>query len=206
MKKAFTLAEILIALMVVGIIAALTIPPVVTKYQKKMYATSLQKEYNKISEAIIKMMEEENVSNFYESKAAFAQNEDCSETTKTCSTGAGFLLNNYFDVDVKKSCASKSCLATSYKTLGDNKVTIPALDYCIRTIRGSVICGYKNSSKMRLVVDLNGVENPNVGGRDLFYMDVENDGSISASSKTCTSSNFEGCVTKIMDDNWVMEY
>ncbi len=46
MQKAFTLAEVLIALGIIGIIAALTIPGLVANYQKKVLITRLQKFYN----------------------------------------------------------------------------------------------------------------------------------------------------------------
>ena len=35
-KKAFTLAEVLITLVIIGVIAALTIPAIVSKYQKEL--------------------------------------------------------------------------------------------------------------------------------------------------------------------------
>ena len=48
MKKnlAFTLAEVLITLAIIGVVAALTIPTVVTNYKKKTYVTQLKKTYN----------------------------------------------------------------------------------------------------------------------------------------------------------------
>ena len=53
MKKcAFTLAEILITLMIIGIVAALTIPSVITNYQQQEYKTGLKKAVSVINEAI----------------------------------------------------------------------------------------------------------------------------------------------------------
>jgi prepilin-type N-terminal cleavage/methylation domain-containing protein len=43
MKKAFTLAEVLITLAIIGVVAALTIPTVVRNYQKTQTVTQLKK-------------------------------------------------------------------------------------------------------------------------------------------------------------------
>ncbi len=46
MKKiGFTLAEVLITLGIIGVVAALTIPTLVNNYQKKTYVTGLQRAY-----------------------------------------------------------------------------------------------------------------------------------------------------------------
>lgn len=51
MKKGFTLAETLITLAVIGIVAAITIPVVVAKYDEKARITSLKKAYSALSQA-----------------------------------------------------------------------------------------------------------------------------------------------------------
>lgn len=49
---AFTLAEVLITLAIIGVVAALTIPTVVQNYQKTQTATRLKKAYATINQAI----------------------------------------------------------------------------------------------------------------------------------------------------------
>lgn len=51
-KFAFTLAETLITLAVIGIVVALTIPTLVQNYKKKEYSTRLKKFYSMMSQAI----------------------------------------------------------------------------------------------------------------------------------------------------------
>lgn len=46
MKKGFTLAEILITLGIIGIVAALTIPTLVSNHKKRVVTTSLKKFVN----------------------------------------------------------------------------------------------------------------------------------------------------------------
>ena len=46
MKKAFTLAEVLITLGIIGIVAAMTLPVVIGNYQKKVTAAKVKKFWN----------------------------------------------------------------------------------------------------------------------------------------------------------------
>ncbi len=50
--KAFTLAEVLITLAIIGIVAAITIPAVVQEYKKKVTSTKLKKFYSVMTQAI----------------------------------------------------------------------------------------------------------------------------------------------------------
>jgi prepilin-type N-terminal cleavage/methylation domain-containing protein len=52
MKKAFTLAEVLITLGIIGIIAALTMPALIQHYRKKAVETKLQKFYSVMNQAV----------------------------------------------------------------------------------------------------------------------------------------------------------
>ena len=52
MKKAFTLAEVLITLGIIGIISALTLPILVQKYRNIVVETKLKKFYSEINQAI----------------------------------------------------------------------------------------------------------------------------------------------------------
>lgn len=51
--KSFTLAEILIVISIIGIITAITIPILITSYQKQLVSTRLEKFYETIHQAII---------------------------------------------------------------------------------------------------------------------------------------------------------
>ena len=48
--KAFTLAEVLITLTIIGVIAAITVPVLVQKTQKQEYVSALQKAYSTLSQ------------------------------------------------------------------------------------------------------------------------------------------------------------
>lgn len=57
----FTLAEVLITLGIIGIVAALTIPTLINNYQKKAYIAALQKTYSQTQNAFKLMMADEGV-------------------------------------------------------------------------------------------------------------------------------------------------
>lgn len=52
MKKAFTIAEVLITLGIIGIVAAMTLPVVIGNYQKKVIVEKLKTVYSKLAEII----------------------------------------------------------------------------------------------------------------------------------------------------------
>ena len=51
-KKAFTLAEVLITLGIIGVVAAMTLPGLVQNYQKKVKVTALEAAYSQIRQAV----------------------------------------------------------------------------------------------------------------------------------------------------------
>ena len=60
-RTAFTLAEVLITLGIIGIVAALTLPTLTSRYQEKVFITKLEKTYSILVSAY-KLAVEENVS------------------------------------------------------------------------------------------------------------------------------------------------
>ena len=52
MKRGFTLAEVLITLLIIGVVAALTIPSVIANAQQQEFKTGLKKAVNVLNEAI----------------------------------------------------------------------------------------------------------------------------------------------------------
>ncbi|CDE92760.1 TPA: prepilin-type N-terminal cleavage/methylation domain-containing protein [Candidatus Gastranaerophilales bacterium HUM_6] len=240
MKKGFTLSEILITLTIVGVVAALTVPAVMKNYRNKMYTAALQKTYNQLSDATIAIMNDEHVDDFYETRARSCVKSD-GNINGDCTEGLTYFLNNYLE-PIRKDCGKggKLCIgglsSDSYKTLSGKNAGTVGGQYCIQTAKGATICGFFNGGNtcMSLAVDVNGAEGPNVTGRDLFSMDVQNDGTISdyssgcghladkpfvlnnsfgAPATNCSNDNANviyektaGCLTRIIEAGWKMEY
>lgn len=66
-KFAFTLAEVLITLGIIGVVAALTMPSLVAKYQKQVLVTQLKKEVNVIQNNLRSILAEEGVEDLAQS-------------------------------------------------------------------------------------------------------------------------------------------
>ena len=58
MKKGFTLAEVLITLGIIGIVAAMTLPTLIQKYQDKSDYSQLQKVYSQLLQATLSVEQE----------------------------------------------------------------------------------------------------------------------------------------------------
>lgn len=58
LKKGFTLAEVLITLGIIGIVAAMTMPALIAKYDKKVATTRLKKFYTTYAQALIQAQNE----------------------------------------------------------------------------------------------------------------------------------------------------
>ena len=215
-KNAFTLAEVLLTLAIIGVVAALTIPAVVTKVTKDQYVVGLKKAYN-----TLKAVERE------------AIQEHGSLENWSWSTGGDPTADfeKYFlpRFDVLKNCGAtteEGCFATGLTFL--NGITWgnlnDTLHYKIVTSDGMSWAYYKTGNTSPLAyrgvffVDVNGLKGPNRMGRDIFrfyifpsnlginpYGSYDWDGitPISTSdvdSECSTSSSGSYCATKVLTE------
>lgn len=230
-RKGFTLAEVLITLGVVGIVAVLTVPAIVRNYRTRLYVSQLQKVSAQIQDATQSVMNDEHTDKFYDTKAGTANS--CSDANNgTCETGIGYLLNNYLKT-IKKNClnSTEPCAVntTGYYKLIDG-TSLPGIwyEYCVQTTNGATICGSYNQTNqcMSLLVDVNSMAEPNTVGRDVFAMDIHNDGSLSDWGSGCQDNSYGctadkcsgglstgsvaqaacGCYTAVSKSNWKMDY
>ena len=217
-KKAFTLSEVLIVLAIIGVVAALTMPMLMNNYQKTQQIVGLKKTYSQITDAIDRLMIDENVEKF-------------SETTlhdqSTADPKAFF--KKYFRVS--KFCDDKtfeSCFPT-VTSLDKNTSGNPANGInCVVVKDGTSICLKISDSGNYppvFTIDTNGLSKPNIAGRDVFSFSVYYDGSVdevtpealagSESTARDGRNNFceseynyygGGCLSKIIDAGWKMDY
>lgn len=214
-KLGFTLSEVLITLGIIGIVAVLTIPAVMKNYRNRLYVAQLQKTYAQISDAAQAIMIDEHTSNFYETKAALP-NSCTDAATGDCSAGAGYFLNKYFKV-LKRNCGTgaNACAATSYKSIGGASAGTLAGDYCIQTTNSAAICMARNDAgddgvSIDLNIDVNGQAEPNITGRDVFYLTIQKNGTVTdyreTSESNCSNPTSAGCFNKVRNAGWKMEY
>lgn len=93
MNKAFTLAEVLITLGIIGIVAAMTMPSLVGKYRQKTVETRLEKFYSVANQAV-KLSELKNGPKEYWARCTDGVQTDVS-TTIDCETWYNTYLKDY---------------------------------------------------------------------------------------------------------------
>ncbi len=165
-KHAFTLAEVLITLGVIGIVAALTIPTLVTKYQKKVVETRLKKFYSSMNQAIT-LSEIEN---------GTSKNWDYSLD------GITFFdkyIRDYIKINTEQN---QSEFLSDYTMTMLNGSSCDAYVWCSQkngifvSLSDGVILGLVASpglSHKIFVSDVNGYNKPNVVGKDIFIYAIE---------------------------------
>lgn len=208
--KGFTVAELMIAMTVVGIISAITIPAVIGNYQKKTFVTMLQKNYSELSQNLAIMSTEKYQKSFYKSLLGTQNNAE------------KFFDNYYIHTDVDS-------FATSYGALngGTENFTCSGTNATLKSGAAMCIINATATTPATVYLDVNGKDNPNMGGRDMFTLYIYDDYSIDDKditpdkisngtaetarntlfTQSCKSSKLgEGCFGKILNDNWRMEY
>ena len=79
--KAFTLAEVLVTLGIIGVVSAMTVPSLMQNHQKKTYVTQMHKFYNELQQAAQQYMTDKNAVNLRE--AGLTSNEALQDFVKT---------------------------------------------------------------------------------------------------------------------------
>ncbi len=173
-KSAFTLAEILVAITILGIIAAVTLPTLNANIQKRSTITALKKSYNTLGQAL-KLMAVEEDADIRNSYCGLNMNSTDTDIMKTC---FGRWINQ-FSAERQKSfsetCDSDWC---KYKVAPNNltKELNTATAGTIRTTDG-ITYFFINGIQGDILVDTNGtLKGPNETGKDIFrfYVDYEN--------------------------------
>jgi len=172
MKKkisAFTLAEVLITLAIIGIIAAITIPSIVANHQKRALETQFAKAYRTLSQAVNLAIAEHGDISTWEWKDSYTNEEKDKfvkkyflpylNYTKFCNTkkttGRCFHDHIYGHIN-----------GTPYSRFYVD--TYPQVQLADGSLVQFTLWNSSTGSSMTIYVDINGYKKPNIIGRDLF--------------------------------------
>lgn len=205
-KFAFTLAEVLITLGIIGIVAALTLPSFIAKYQEKVFITKLEKTYSILSSAY---------------KLAVEENGSATNWGLTYDSKGGTLLFERMKpyLNIAKDCGidqTQKCLPQNYTdylgnelayayTRGNQTYTVILSDGILLSFLGenSDIANFPDGY---IYVDLNGQKSPNRYGVDYFGFYIY-DNSLYPLGELNTKRNTYGwsyCQSK--DENNILAY
>lgn len=160
------MAETLITLTIIGVIATLTVPNLITKYKKHVWVTQLQKNY-----AIL--------------KNALAQGEhehgslvDEPITQPNTRAKSAHILNKYFipylkvEKDCTKDANNNNCTSVNRYLLSPNMGSLGMFNPKTVSVMASFVLSdgtlVSYYYPYGIIVDLNGDGKPNIMGRDVF--------------------------------------
>ena len=169
-KAAFTLAEVLITLGIIGVVAAITIPSFIANYQKHVTVVQLKKAYTVFSQALERSVQDNGEVEYWD-----WQNLD----TANQNFGEKYILPYLKGVSDADMAVNWKSLDGSINNFGSNIFTggnmYSTSDGMLFRFSG---LQYFNDpvnirkTHLRVVIDINGRRGPNRYGRDVFIFSI----------------------------------
>lgn len=186
---AFTLAEVLITLGIIGIVAALTIPTILNYFQQQQFNSAWKKAFSELNEAVTRIKTENNGTIV----ATFSSRDDLRNVfikylkyVQTCDSGAA--LGNCWPSTVKtlNPNAVISTADSNYMKLASRAVLADGVFIAFNDSDAS--CGLTTGNTPTggicgsILVDVNGLNGPNTYGKDIFNIWIQSNKIIPAGS------------------------
>ncbi len=206
-KKGFTLAEVLITLVVIGVVAAVTVPTIIAGHQKTETVTRLKKALSVVNQ----VLQRSTMDNGYVD--AWYTKEEIGLTNYMARYWHPYFANikicsNYKTCFYESNKPYKNPNGTAHgMTLIYNNVRVPFL-----TDDNMVYIFSPSGGSFQVVVDINGAKGPNKIGRDVFLFEFDTEGKsvrpygYNATQEEldlyCSPSNGVCCAAKIAKDGW----
>ncbi len=196
-KAAFTLAEVLITLGIIGVVAALTIPTLTANYKKKVLINQNKQAYSLIINALDRTKTDSQTYSY----DIFASDKTVDEVTELFSkyfktTGEEVDSYKYKQMrptinisDANKYDTGKTFPRNNFRTTNGMLVGITKFDGCIqqadryvynpdgtvaRDENGIAITeSYEREACADIIIDVNGEKEPNQAGKDIFRFTIQ---------------------------------
>ena len=175
-KFGFTLAETLITLAIIGVVAALTLPSLISSYKERATVVRVKQSYSLLSQAVAKMIAEHGTLDVWaDDSVEFFEQE----------------LNKHLNVIEEEKCVypytdcSYSYLLSNKRYILSNGMVISTQSRSLNTnTPGLAVFGCTGSADNPTYfgpcafvnVDINGKQKPNIIGKDAFRFIVYKDG------------------------------
>ena len=174
--RAFTLAEVLITLGIIGVVAAMTLPSVLNKIQKSDTSARLKKFYSAINQAVNRSIVDNGEPVYWTETLAYHNPEALYDwfdkyimkymvVIKNCRDGKSACVGDYAYCNTPNECSSSGAIASSsvLYIFGDGSM--------ITAITGGGVdheTGMGTSLALHVRFDTNGYKKPNTFGMDIF--------------------------------------
>ncbi len=202
-NPAFTLAEVLITLAIIGVVAALTIPTVVRNYQKIQTVTKLKKVYSALSNTTNLAIAEHGPIQGWEIGTIYGG--------EAAQKFADTYMIPY--LKVSKNCGIKTTgdCAFKYTNLSKNSTGQLGTSYTRfylndGTLIGLALIHYGNDPELnqaaRVEIDINGQKAPNIVGKDYFAFDYKIKNFASGNGRFVPLGDITSSRTYLMGGEW----
>ena len=224
-RFAFTLTELLIAIFIIGTIAAISIPNLIEGIHRRQMIAQIKSTYGTLLELAREQMISKNTKNILDTDFADPEkllSDKYFQITKICGSASDCWkwngTNTYkaikgggtgptrVDEGNPRTIILKNGQILSYRLTGTQ------YDY--------VIDGGKDRGVAIIYVDVNGKDKPNIIGRDTFWFIMTEKGKIvdyyaakgqpfiyeQAKGVCRTASTLTACLSLLIHDNWEMNY
>lgn len=181
--EGFTLAEVLITLGIIGVVAALALPTFIQNYQKTQYVTALKKAYTQFNQVLLQIAVDngtpDSIADYFASGSIEYRNVIPSKfkVVKTCGTAAGDECFAKFD-DNYDGSANTTIRWTNDVNSAYKFVTADGMSFALITSGSGCTTNYgfaaapdapiTNHVCGAVFIDINGTQKPNYHGRDVF--------------------------------------
>ena len=197
-KKGFTLAEVLITLTVIGVVAAITLPSLTTNVQKTQTGSTLAKAINSLENA---------------NKMALVDYE-----TTNLSVAANCITPNYSGANYMSILEKyvSGAPISPWQFVSKDGFTYSV--YSSNIVGTSELKKYLNKS-FSVSIDINGPKKPNKGGEDQFAVAIDYSGIVipiggqemnryngNTIKLDCKSNPTGECTGNIVDNGWKVIY
>ena len=199
LKTGFTLAEVLITIGIIGVVAALTIPTLINNYQEKVLNNQFKKSYALVNQALLNAKSQFD----YIPKCYYPYNSDSSKAGSDCIQLTEKFLESLKITKICKDKAYENGCIPEYKGIDDiikekhendedydeeywqdfatrncggfnasrilNEKTVYVLS------DGTILFFFTNDRCIILAIDINGMKGPNKWGYDLYSLTIKSD-------------------------------
>lgn len=208
MKKAFTTAELLISLMVIGVIAALVIPVFTKDYNTRIRTAAIKDSFATIMSAVQRSCADKNVSYF--SQTGYMDSaESRSEFLKKYLRGK--MENN----ETKKFASSYTSLSgltgsfsgefTYFTMQSGAALAMNCRSAALRKFQNGVLVLDSTQKVCTFYMDTNGKSGPNKGGIDMFTFHIgsnSNDVAILNTPVCKYNALGDNCLYQLIRNDW----